>query len=413
MRRLLPIVTCLALACALASWCHMRHELDEPLMRQVAHGVAQAGTASCPRVTGDRRVRLALDAGARVRSLTTEQKVAQLFIVRPESVVAGRYDDVVSAAGETTREALRERPVGGVAYFQRNLLNPDQTREMLARTREYALEACGIPPLLLVDEEGGTVARIGANEGFAVENVGDMRDVGLTGDVAHAEAVAARIGSYLADLGFTSDLAPVADIADNPEATTMLRRSFGDDPTLVASMVGAQVRGFAGEGILSCVKHFPGIGGSVGDPHDGSIRTDKTVDELMADELVPFVAAIEAGAPMIMVGHLSCPRVTGGDLPASLSHEVMHDLLRERLGFHGVVLTDALDMAAVVRRFDSGRVCVEAFLAGADALLMPADLGAGYEAMLEAVRGREVSEERLDASVFRIVLMKLGREARA
>lgn len=410
MRRWLPITLLLALTCACVSYCCAGPRVSEPLMRQVAHGAWQGSAAACSRATGDGSVRLAIDAGTRVRSLTTEQKVAQLFFVTPESLVAGRYEGAVSAAGETTRDALRERPVGGIVYFRQNLLNTEQTREMLARTQDYALEACGIPLLLSVDEEGGTVSRIGTNDGFAIEDAGNMRDVGLTGDASRAESVAVRIGAYLADLGFTSDLAPVADVADNPDATAMRLRSFGADPSLVASMVEAQVRGFASQGILCCAKHFPGIGASVGDSHDGAIQTGKTVDELAADELVPFSAAIGAGVPMVMVGHLSCPQVTGSDVPASLSSEVMRGLLRERLGFHGVVITDSLGMGAVSGRFERGRVCVEAFLAGADALLMPEDLGQAYDAMLEAVRSGEIGEGRLDESVFRIVLMKLSRE---
>ena len=356
----------------------------------------------------DVRVGQALELGRLVRSLTTEQKVAQLFFVTPESLVAGRYDGVVTAAGETTREALRERPVGGIVYFQQNLVNQEQTRAMLAQTTSYALEACGVPPLLDVDEEGGTVSRIGGNPGFAIANRGNMCDVGATGDEGYAEDVAAQIASYLHDLGFTSDLAPVADVADNPDARTMALRSFGSDPQLVARMVAAQVRGFRSQGILCCAKHFPGIGAAEGDSHTGSIWTHKTADELAAAELVPFAAAIGEGVPMVMVGHISCPEVTGDDLPASLSRAVMQDLLRDRLGFAGVIVTDSLGMGAVVDRYGYDRVGVEAFLAGADALLMPADFEAAYQGMLSAVSSGEVSAERLDASVFRIVRMKLG-----
>lgn len=346
-------------------------------------------------------------------SLTTEQRVAQLFFVTPESLLAGYTDDTVTAAGEMTLAALQEHPVGGIIYFQSNLVNAEQTTQMLANTKQYALEACGVPILLDVDEEGGTVSRVGGNEGFDIANVGNMCYVGATGDVDYANEVAQTIGSYLHDLGFTADFAPVADVANNPESNTMYWRSFGADANLVAQMVAAQVKGFTAQNIICCAKHFPGIGAAEGDSHLGSIYTQKTADEMAEMELVPFQAAIDAGVPMVMVGHISCPAVTGNDLPASVSPEVMQGLLRERLGFSGVVVTDSLSMGAIVELYGYDRVAVEAFRAGADALLMPADFNAAYQGMLDAVESGEISQERLNLSAYRIILMKLRTEESA
>lgn len=355
----------------------------------------------------------ALRASELVHSLSTPQKVAQLFVVTPESLVANYYDGTVTKSGGLTQQALAERPVGGIVYFRQNLIDADQTRAMLADANAFALESCGIPLLLDVDEEGGTVSRVGGNEGFAIENVGNMSEVGATADPAYASEVALRIGTYLADLGFTSDFAPVADVANNPDSDTMLWRSFGSDAALVGSMVQAQVRAFGDAHIICCVKHFPGIGAAEGDSHNGAIYTHKSVDELAQIELVPFASAIEAGVPMVMVGHISCPEVTGDDLPASVSPAVMQDLLRERLSFEGVVITDSLGMGAIADRYGYDRVAVEAFKAGADALLMPADFDAAYQGMLDAVASGEVSQERLDLSCWRIVRMKLHRERMA
>ncbi len=356
--------------------------------------------------------RLAVDAANAVRNLSTEQKVAQLFFVTPESLVSGYTDETVTEAGEATRQALNERPVGGIVYFKQNLIDTVQTARMLANTQEYALEACGIPILLDVDEEGGTVSRVGGNAGFGVENVGNMSAVGATQDAAYAAEVALTIGSYLHNLGFTADFAPVADIANNPNSDTMVWRSFGSDPELVSSMVAAQVESFRSQRIICCVKHFPGIGGAEGDSHVGAIYSEKTADEMYDVELAPFRAAIEAGVPMVMVGHLSCPNITGNDLPASVSPAIMQDLLRDRLGFDGVIVTDSLGMGAIVERYGYDRVAVEVFLAGSDALLMPADFETAYQGMLAAVESGEISQERLDASVYRIVLMKLANERR-
>lgn len=336
--------------------------------------------------------------------MTLEQKVAQLFIVRPEAITGV---GVAVSAGDATRDALASMPVGGLVYFADNLVDEQQTREMLANTRAYAEEVTGLPPFLCVDEEGGTVSRVGGNEGFSIANVGDMRDVGATGDDQRAYDVALTIGGYLTDLGFNVDFAPDADIANNPDSDTMALRSFGTSADVVSPMVAAQVRGFADAGILCAAKHFPGIGGAMGDSHDSQIYSEKTADDMAAEELKPFEAAIAEGVPFVMVGHLSCPAITGDNDPASVSPEIVTGLLRERLGYDGIVVTDSLGMGAVSGAPES-EVGVLALEAGVDVLLMPADLEATYQGVLDAVASGRLSEDRIDESVRRVLAVKLG-----
>ena len=338
-------------------------------------------------------------------AMTLEQKVAQLFVVRPEALTGV---GVQTAAGEATREALEAMPVGGICYFAANLVDADQTREMLANTARYAEELSGVPVFLCVDEEGGTVSRVGGNPGFGVDNVGDMRDVGATGDADYAREVAVRIGTYLSYLGFNVDFAPDADIASNPEGT-MGRRSFGVTADAVAPMVAAQVEGFAETGVLCAAKHFPGIGGATGDSHDARIYSERTLDEIRAEELRPFEAAIEAGVPFVMVGHLSMPAVTGDDDPATLSSEIVTDLLRDELGYEGIIVTDSMAMGAATDSLPAGRLGVEPLLAGVDMVLMPADLEAAYQGVLDAVAAGELTEARIDESVRRVLRTKLER----
>lgn len=341
--------------------------------------------------------------GRAIASLSLEQRVCQLFVVRPEDIV-----DVgtVVAAGEATREALRRRPVGGICYFGRNLEDPDQVRRMLANVESFSEEAVGLPILRAVDEEGGTVARVASNPAFGVANVGDMRSVGAGGDADAAGAAAETVAAYLADLGFNLDFAPVADVA--PAGSVMGRRSFGDDPDLVASMVAAQVRGFAGRGVGCCAKHFPGIGYASGDSEVEPISLDGTVDELAARELVPFAAAVAAGVPMVMVGHLSCAGVTGTDEPASLSSAVVGDLLRGRLGFSGVAITDSLGMGAVTATRTPAEAAVAALEAGQDLILMPADFEYALQGVLDAVSSGRIGEGRIEESLRRVVALKLS-----
>lgn len=347
----------------------------------------------------------ASEADRILAGMTLEQKVAQLFVVRPEAITGV---GVQTAAGEATRAALEAMPVGGICYFAANLVDADQTREMLANTARYSEEVCGLPIFLCVDEEGGTVSRVGGNPGFGVDNVGDMRDVGATGDVGYAREVAQHIGTYLSYLGFNVDFAPDADIASNPSGTMGLR-SFGATADAVAPMVAAQVEGFAEAGVLCAAKHFPGIGGATGDSHDARIYSQRTLDEIRAEELRPFEAAIEADVPFVMVGHLSMPAVTGDDDPATLSSEIVSDLLRGELGYQGIIITDSMAMGAATDSVPAERLGVEPLLAGVDMVLMPADLGAAYQGVLDAVASGELTEERIDESVRRVVQTKLDR----
>ena len=344
---------------------------------------------------------------AALAKMSLEEKVWQLFVVRPEAVTDV---SVQTAAGEATRKALAERPVGGICYFGANLTDTDQTRKMLSNTRDYAKEINGLPIFLCVDEEGGTVTRIAGNPAFGVDDMGDMCDIGATGDTDEAYDAAAYIGQYLTYLGFNVDFAPDADIANNPDGT-MGQRSFGATADVVAPMVAAQVRGFTDAGILCSAKHFPGIGGAVGDSHDQSIYSDKTLDEIREEELRPFEAAIEEDVPFVMVGHLSMPEVTGDDDPASISSELVTDVLRKELGYEGIVITDSFEMGAATSALDTAGLAVAAIDAGVDMVLMPADLVAAHQGVVDAIGSGELTEARIDESVTRILRVKLGRLA--
>ena len=343
------------------------------------------------------------EAASIVASMTLEQKVAQMFIVKPEDITGV---DAVIQAGEQTRAALQQYPVGGIIYFGTNLQNADQTRAMLTATQEFSHEITGLPAFLCVDEEGGTVSRIGGTEGFGVANVGNMSEVGATGDTAQAKTIATTIGTYLTELGFNVDFAPDADVANNPNSDTMALRSFGTTGAAVAPFVTAQVEGFTEAGILSCAKHFPGIGGAEGDSHEVSIYSHKTLDEMEQDELLPFEAAIEADVPFVMVGHLSTPEATGDDTPASVNPAIVTDVLREQLGYDGIVITDSMSMGAIVERYTAGDATVRAIEAGVDIVLTPADFPTAYQSVLDAVHSGRITEERIDESVTRIVRAK-------
>ncbi len=340
-----------------------------------------------------------------LEKLTLEEKVAQLFIVLPEALMKV---DRVTAAGETTRNAIHQIPVGGFIYMAGNLTSADQVKTMLSNVQAYSMERTGLPAFLSVDEEGGTVTRISGKGKFDVPDIGDMAAVGQTNDTAQAKKVGTDMGTYLADLGFNMDFAPVADVLSNPENTVVKSRSFGSDPKLVSDMSLALAEGLREQGILSVFKHFPGHGATAGDTHAGYAFTDKTLEDLLSCELIPFQRCIEEKAGMIMVGHISLPGITGSDMPASLSPEIINEVLRGRMGYDGVVVTDALDMGAIVQQFSSAEAAVKVLTAGADLILMPENFDEAYQGVLDAVKDGTLSPERIDESLRRILKVKLG-----
>lgn len=338
--------------------------------------------------------------------LSLEEKAAQLFIVLPEVLESGT-EGLVTELSETARQTFGEMPVGGFVYMRDNLISAEQTRALLADTQAMSMERLGIPVFLTVDEEGGSVARIGGSGRFDVPVIEDMARVGAAGDAERAREVGRIIGGYLAELGFSVDFAPDADVLSNPENTVVKKRSFGSDPELAADMALAVSEGLKEQGIFSVWKHFPGHGATAGDTHEGYAYTDKTLEELTACELIPFQRAVDTGAKFIMAGHISLPNIVPDGTPASLSPVMITQVLREQMGYEGIVITDAMNMGAVVQQYGSGEAAIRALEAGVDLILMPEDFEEAYESVLQAVASGRLTEERLDQSLRRILKVKL------
>ncbi len=340
----------------------------------------------------------------RIGAMTLEQKVAQLFIVTPEALVEGVSQ--VTQAGDMTREGVTAHPVGGIVYFAQNLLDPEQTTTMLANVKQFYADAGNVAPFIAVDEEGGTVVRVADNEAFGAQDVGDASALGSAGDTEAAKRAAEQIAAYLMPLGFNLDFAPVADVVDPLRSDTMGLRSFSSDAAVAADMVRAEVEGFRDKKMLCCAKHFPGIGAAAGDSHEGAITIEATNEELETVDLVPFRAAIEAGVPMIMVGHVSLPNIVGDSTPAPLSSAVVQGMLRDSLGYTGIIVTDSLSMGAITDYYTPAEAAVAALKAGCDIPLMPERLDEAYQGVLSAVQVGELTEERLDESLTRILTAK-------
>lgn len=340
-----------------------------------------------------------------IASMTLEEKVAQLFIVTPEQLTGVSQATI---AGRVTQDALMRYPVGGLCYFGRNIVGEWQLKDMLSGTSAYCASAgAGIRPFLAVDEGGGPlVARIANSSAFDVERFPSMAEVGASGDAATAARVGSSIGSYLREIGFNVDFAPVADVLTNSANAVIAPRSFGSDPTLVASMVAAEVKAMLETGTLACVKHFPGHGDTAGDPHTGAVSSSRSKSEIESCEFLPFKAAIDAGCPMIMVGHIETPNYAADGLPASMSRVMVTDVLRGQLGFEGVIVSDSLSMGAIVSRFSPADAAVRFFQAGGDCLLIPQSFPDAYDGVLAAVESGSLGEDRIDESVARVLRAK-------
>ena len=341
--------------------------------------------------------------------MTLEEKVGQLFLIRPESLcveltpqqVHDASDFGVTTWTEEMTERLAEYPAGGIVLFGKNLSNPDQLAAMMAQ-----IEKAGEIPLMVgVDEEGGSVARLANSAGFDLPQFEQMAEIGARGDVEEARQLGGTIGAYLHQYGFALDFAPVADLWTNPQNSVIGSRSFGSDPTVVSEMVLAVIDGLHEEGVLSCIKHFPGHGDTQGDSHDGHVLLERSWEELLERELIPFVDNLDS-TDLVMVAHILLPQITGDGLPASLSAELITGRLRGELGYDGLVVTDSLAMRAITDQYTSAQAAVLAFEAGADLLLMPQDYTAAFDGVLDAVRQGEVDESRLDESVLRIMRAK-------
>lgn len=335
-----------------------------------------------------------------ISEMPLEDKVAGLFIVTPEALTGVR---TVTQAGDGTREALNEYAVGGLIYFRHNIINEEQLKAMLSNTTSMSR----YPLFLAVDEEGGSVRRV-ADSGIDVPQVGAMAEIGESSDAEQAYKAGMTIGTYLAELGFNLDFAPVADVSGS-DNSVMGDRVFGSDAGLVADMVSNVVKGIEEAGVSSCLKHFPGIGYTEGDTHDSRVEAERTLDEMRNIDFIPFQAGIDAGADFVMVSHVIVAD-TGDAVPSTLSKKIVTDVLRGEMGFEGVIITDALNMAAITDYYTTEEAAVGAIAAGADMLLMPDDFHAAYNAVLAAVQDGTFPEERVNESLKRIYRIKYADE---
>ncbi|MEU8879621.1 glycoside hydrolase family 3 protein [Streptomyces hydrogenans] len=349
-----------------------------------------------------------------VGRMSLEEKVGQLFVTRVygHSATAPDQADVDANLREigvrTAAELVERYHVGGIIYFAwaHNTRDPHQIAELSNGIQAAALAArTPVPVLISTDQEHGIVCRVGEP---ATLLPGAMA-LGAGGSPADTRKAARIAGAELAALGIRQNYAPVADVNVNPGNPVIGVRSLGSDPAAVSHLVTAQIRGYQGAGVAATAKHFPGHGDTAVDSHYGLPVITHTRAQWSELDAPPFRAAIAAGIDAIMTAHLVVPALDPSEDPATLSYPILTGVLREQLGYDGVVVTDALDMQGVRTKYGDDRVPVLALRAGVDQLLNPPRLDVAWNAVLGAVRSGELTEERIDTSVLRILRLKARR----
>ena len=333
----------------------------------------------------------------RLAQMSLEEKICQMFVVEPTSIIKKDY---LYTLGSATQKALARYPVGGFVYLPRNLTRKDALIQGIAHYQQV-MATQGSPPLIIcADEEGGAITRV-------VKRYGNMefpspQDMGAQGAKA-ARQTGLEAGAVMKALGFNVNLAPVLDLTDG--TGPLGSRSYGMQPEQVIPPASAFVEALQEQGIAATAKHFPGMGSAGKDTHQGLAKSDRTLEQLQTHELLSFAALIKTGVPLVMVGHVTYTSLDP-ERPASLSPILVQGLLREQMGYQGLIITDALGMQAISKAYSSREAAVLAIQAGHDLLLMPAHFKNALKGVLEAVDKGEISEARIDESVLRILRFK-------
>ena len=336
----------------------------------------------------------------KIASMTLEQKVGQLFFC------CFRKDEQnlpVTVCNESIANTIKQYHIGGVVLFGENIDTEQQTKQLIADMKSHS----DIPLFIAVDEEGGRVSRLHASGKMQFADVPTAKEIGDTNDTNVSYEYAKIIGSELKELGFDVDFAPVADVNTNAYNIVIGDRAFSSDANIAGDMVSAFVKGLQEQNISACAKHFPGHGDTTEDSHNGIALANHTLQQMQQTEWIPFQKAIEQNVDFIMAGHITTPNATTDGLPASLSHEMLTEQLRNNMHFDGIIITDALDMGAITKYYENAPF--DAVCAGADMVLMPFALQKSYETICHAVKEGIITEQELNQKVKRILSLKYDK----
>ncbi|WP_370839461.1 glycoside hydrolase family 3 protein [Megamonas funiformis] len=325
-----------------------------------------------------------------VESMSQTEKLGQMVMI---GIQGTKVDD-------DSLYMLHQFHMGGVILFDRNMDSPEQVKQLTSDLQAQSNEK--VPLFIGIDEEGGDVVRMAEK----LTPPPSQKEIGATGDIEQAKTWAIKTAKSLKDMGINVNFAPVADVGSND------KRSYSTDINTVIDFVRVATKGYQQENIIYSLKHFPGIGKGKVDSHVDSSNIDASKDTLMAEDILPFKTIIDENEPndyFILVSHLKYPALDE-EYPASLSSKIMTDLLRYELGYKGIIITDDMEMGAVANHNDFRSIGVNAVKAGADIVLVCHEYEHQQEVylgLLDAVNSGEISQERIDESVKRIIKVKL------
>ena len=356
-------------------------------------------------------------------NMSLRQKITQMMMVdfRKWKTEGEEKATDFTKMNSEVQKIVEDYDFGSVIFFANNIKETEQSYNLTMDLQKAATKDNGIPLLISADQEGGSVYRLGSGTALP----GNMA-LGATGDVNNAKIAGEIIGSELSSLGINTTLAPVVDVNNNANNPVIGLRSYGEDAEMVGKMASAEIEGLAEYNVIGCAKHFPGHGDTATDSHYGLPMVNKSKEELLNNELKPYQVAINQGIEMIMSAHILYPQLDNTTvysektkqqekLPSTLSHKILTNLLKEEMGFKGVVVTDAMNMAGIAATYDEVQAVKLAINAGVDLICMPTNitcledmskLDAIIDGVEKAVNDGEIQESRLDDAVTRILTLK-------
>lgn len=328
-----------------------------------------------------------------IAGMTLEEKAAGLIVTSPEQLTGVAQ---ATRAGSGTQDALNAMPIGGLVYYRKNMESADQLKEMLSNTINYSKY-----PIFLAVNEGGDSASSVQNSGIGVQGVKKPEDVS---SAQEAHDLGTVIGTYLSELHFNVNFAPTADVLYTGQAA-VAETCFTADAAATAEYVSEFVKGLKEQHVATTLKTFPGTGHLTESTTNGMVNTDKTRAEY-AENFTVFKAGIDAGADFVMVSHIVAPELSGGVDPCSMSSSVVTDILRNELGYTGIVITEPMNGKAITEYYSASEAAVAALKAGCDMILLPENLQEAYTGIIEGVQNGTIAEARINDSLKRIFRVK-------
>lgn len=335
--------------------------------------------------------------GSFINSMTVEEKVAGMFFTTPESITGVR---TAIAAGSSTSKALLDYPVGGILYDTKNIKDASQFKEMIYNTRTFSKYEL----FIALEEEGGETGPLFAGN-LIEEPILSQKEIGETSGISGAYSAGISIGSALKGLGVNVNFAPVSDVAAG-EGSFIESRTYGSDITTTVSLTKNMLKGMSDQSVYGCLKYFPGHNDVTTNTNTGRGISKRTRADLEKCEFEMVKMAIEEKVPFLMVSHVAMPEITGDNTPASLSEAFITDMLRNELGYEGIIVTDYMNKAAITKNYKHADAAIMAIKAGADMIVAPSDFKRAYAGVVAAVKAGDISEDRLNESLYRILMLK-------